>query len=87
VRNEEALDGAVEHDDLDPIVALERGDDLIQLRNAFRAEDVEGWVVEGNTPIERRASFETDAFRCFWPAHCYLPGASVGPAIPDDPSR
>ena len=32
VRDEEALDGTVEYDDIDPIVGLDRRDDLIQLR-------------------------------------------------------
>ena len=86
MRDEEALDGAVEYDDLDPIIGLERGDDLIQLRNALRAEDVEGWVVESNTPIERLASLKTDALRLFWTVHCYLPGVSVEPAAPQDPA-
>ena len=80
--DEEAVDGAIEHDDLDPIVGLERGDDLIQLRNALRAEDVEGWMVEGDAPVERRPSFETDAFHAFGAAQCCLLGAN--PDFPDE---
>lgn len=74
VRDEEPFDGAVKHDDFDPIVGLECRDYVIQLRNALRAEDVEGWVVEGNTPIERRVPLETDAFRLFCTAHYCLLG-------------
>jgi len=66
VRYEEALDGGVEHDNFDPIVCFECRDDVIQLWNALGAEDVEGWVVEGNAPTERYVLLETDPSRRFW---------------------
>src|SRR5262249_54056029 len=77
VRDEEALDRAVEHHDLDLIVGFDLRDNLIQWRNAFRAEDVEGRVVEDNSPIGRRASFETDAFRVIWAVHAHSPPETV----------
>ena len=51
MRDEEAIDGTVEDDDFDTIVSLQRRDNVIQFRNAFRTEDVDGWVVEGNPPM------------------------------------
>ena len=45
MRQKEAIDGAVEDDDLYVLVCFERLDDLIQLRNALRPEDVEGRMV------------------------------------------
>src|SRR5262249_603389 len=77
VCDKETVDGAIEHDDFNPIVSLERRDDLIQLRNALRAKNVEGWVVEDNAPIKRRALFETDAFLAFRATHCRLLGVSA----------
>jgi hypothetical protein len=72
VRDEEALDGTIEYDDIDPIVGLDRRDDLIQLWDALRAKDVERRVVEGDAPVTLRALFETDAFLVFSAAHCCL---------------
>jgi hypothetical protein len=80
VRNEEALDGTIEYDNIDPIVGLERRDDLIQLWDALRTKDVERRVVEGDAPVTRRASFETDAFLVFSIANCYLIGMNDKPA-------
>jgi hypothetical protein len=80
VRDEEAFDGTIEYHDIDPIVGLERRDDLIQLRNALRAKDVERRVVEGDAPVTRRALFETDAFLVFSVAHCCLVSMNDKPA-------
>ena len=60
VRQEEAVDGAVEDDDLDVLVGLERRDDLVELRNRFRAEDVQGRMIERHAPIGWRAPLEPD---------------------------
>jgi hypothetical protein len=60
VRQKEALDGAVEHDDLDLLVGLQRGDDLIKLRNRLRAEDIDRRDIKCDAPIRRQASFKPD---------------------------
>ena len=56
---------ALSNDDLDTIVGLERRIDLIQMRNALRAEDIGGRVLEGNAPVGRRASMELGLTVCF----------------------
>src|SRR5262249_45301076 len=76
VRDEEAVDGAVEHDDLDPVVGLERRDDVIQLRNAFWTENIQGRVIQGNAPIERRTAVEKVAVPVLRTAQYRLLGAS-----------
>ena len=48
---EEPFHGAVEDDDFDFLVGFERGDDLIQLRNAFGTENVERRMVERHSPV------------------------------------
>jgi hypothetical protein len=53
MRQEEALNGTVEHDNLYQGVTLERGDRLVQLWNGFRAKDVQRRVVKRNPPVER----------------------------------
>ena len=51
MRQKEALDGAVKDDDLYVLVGFECGDDLIQFRNRLRAKDIQGRMVERNSPV------------------------------------
>src|SRR6266403_1310835 len=53
---EEPLHRAVEDDDFDVLVSFQRRDDFVELRNGFRAEDVEGRVIERHAPIRGRVS-------------------------------
>jgi hypothetical protein len=50
---EESFDGTVEDDDFDFLVGFERGDNLIQLRNALGTENVERWMVQRHSPVLR----------------------------------
>jgi hypothetical protein len=47
----EAVDGTFEHDHLDRVVVLERGDDLSDLENEFRTHEVEWRVVEYDSTV------------------------------------
>jgi len=60
MREEEAMDGAVEDDNLHAFVGFERRNDLIQLRDALRPEYVERRMVERDLPIGWQAPFEAD---------------------------
>ena len=60
MRNEEALDRAVEDDDLHVGIGFECGDDRVQLGHGFRPEDVQGRIVESDTPKRRRMPFKVD---------------------------
>ena len=60
MRQEEALDGAVEDDDLYLLVGFERGDDLIQLRNVFRTKDIQRRMIKCHAPVRWRPSLETN---------------------------
>ena len=51
VGEEEARHRAVEYDHLDRLVALDRRDDRVELRNGLRTEDVERRVIERDAPI------------------------------------
>ena len=53
MREEKAIDGAVENDSLHALVSFERRDDFIQFRNALRPEDVEGRMIERDPPHSR----------------------------------
>ena len=48
--DEETVHGAVEDDDLDVFVRLQRGDGFVELRNRLGAKDVQRWHVEGHPP-------------------------------------
>jgi hypothetical protein len=41
VRQEKSVNGTVEHNNLDLLVSFQRFDDLVELRNSFRAKDVD----------------------------------------------
>src|SRR6516162_3606593 len=56
VRQEESIDGTVKHDNLDLLIRLERRDDLVELGNRFRAEDVERRVIKRHTPVRGRSA-------------------------------
>ena len=60
VGQEESVDGAVEDHDLDVVVLLQRRDDLVELRDGLRAEDVERRMVERHPPVRRRPPGEKD---------------------------
>src|SRR5262249_883466 len=50
-----SLHRAVEDHDLDVLVRFERRNDFVQLRNGVRTEDVEGRMIERDSPIVWRA--------------------------------
>src|SRR5215467_14343055 len=50
---------AVKDDHFDIRVLFNRCDDLIQLRNGFRTEDVERRVVKRDSPVRRRSPRKT----------------------------
>ena len=84
MRDEEALDGAVEYDDFDPLVAFDRGDNRIQLWNALRAEDIEWRMVERHAPVGWQPSFETNALRILCTGHGSILQYCTVPAGPAD---
>jgi hypothetical protein len=51
VCQEEALNRAVENDNLHFFVGFERRDDLVELRDCFRPKNVERRVVERDAPV------------------------------------
>jgi hypothetical protein len=51
VRQEKSVNGTVEHNNLDLLVSFQRFDDLVELRNSFRAKDVERRVIKRDAPI------------------------------------
>ena len=61
MRQKEALDGAVEDNDLHERIGFECRDDLIQFWDAFRTKDIQWRKVERDAPVGGRTSFETDA--------------------------
>jgi len=60
MRQEEAIDGAVEDHDFYVIVRFQCRDDLVQLRHGLWAKDIQRRVVKGDTPVGWRPSCETD---------------------------
>src|SRR5262249_2911071 len=60
VRQKEPLDGAIENDHLYLLVGFEGRDNLIQLRDRLRAEDIQWWNIKRDAPVAWRASRETD---------------------------
>jgi len=58
MREEEAFDCAIEDDDLDMLIGLDRGDDLVELRDRFGSENVERRMIKRNSPIRWQAPFE-----------------------------
>ena len=51
VIQKEAVDRALEDHHLDPVVGLERGDDLSHLQNEFRTHEVERRVVQDDSTV------------------------------------
>ena len=47
----EPLHGAVKDDHFDFLVRLKGGDDLIELRNGIRTEDVERRMIDRDSPV------------------------------------
>jgi hypothetical protein len=64
VCQEEAIDGTVKRDNLNLFVSLERGDALVELRDRWRAEDVERRVIEGHAPVRGRSPRQKNPFGC-----------------------
>src|SRR5262249_38239640 len=83
---EESIDSTVKHDNLDLLVSLKRRDDLVELGNRLRAEDVERRVIKRHTPVRGRSARQKNPFggtvghgaddkriiRSF-SCHCFLP--------------
>ena len=55
----EAVDGTVKYDHLHLLVVLDRRDDLVQLGQFLRAEDVDRRKVKCHPPVRRQMSFNT----------------------------
>jgi hypothetical protein len=51
MRQKEPFNRAVKDDHVDVLVSFERCDDLIELRNGFRTEDVERRMIKRYSPI------------------------------------
>src|SRR6266850_5583804 len=51
----ESFDGAVKDDHFDGLVRFDRRDDLIELRNGVRTENIERRMINGYPPIVGRA--------------------------------
>jgi len=60
VGQKEPFDGAIENDHLYLLVGFEGRDNLIQLRDRLRAEDIQWWNIKRDAPVAWRASRETD---------------------------
>jgi hypothetical protein len=60
----ETFNGTVKNHHFDMLVRFECRDDLVQLRNGFRTENVERRVVKRDSPICGRATSQT-YLRCF----------------------
>src|SRR5262249_55278606 len=76
MREEEALDRAVEHNDLQLLIGLDRRDDLAQLRHGLGTEDVARRVFEGHPPVRRQTALKMDlpdGRNAFNTAHDELP--------------
>src|SRR5216683_7105124 len=72
MRQKEALDCAVEDDDLYVFVGFECGDDLIQFRNCLRAKDIQRRVVKCDAPVRGSPSYEADLSSVCHVAHVCL---------------
>ena len=48
------VDSAVEDDYFELLVSFDRGDDLVQLRNRFRPEDIYRRMIQRDAPIRGR---------------------------------
>ena len=66
----ETLNGTVKSHHFDMLVSFECRDDLVQLRNGFRTENVERRVVKRDSPV--RATSQT-YLRCFCCRICSSP--------------
>src|SRR5208282_3645757 len=70
---EESFHGAVKNNNFNVLVSFNRCDDLIQLRNAFGAENIERRMVERYSPIMGRALLQRYPLR-----NCWRVGLSLG---------
>ncbi len=59
---EEPHNCAVKDDHFDVLVGFQSRDDCVELRNGFRAKDVEGRVIERHAPIRGRSSRQKNLF-------------------------
>ena len=57
MRQKEPFNRAVKDDHVDVLVSFERCDDLIELRNGFRTEDVERRMIKRYSPISLPDTF------------------------------
>src|SRR5262245_13759653 len=63
MREKEAIDGTIEHNDLHMLIRLDRGDDLVELRDRLRSEDVQRRNIERHAPVRRQAPLKSDLLR------------------------
>src|SRR5437667_1032270 len=56
------FNGAVKNHDFDVLVRFQRCDDFVELRNSFRAKDVEGRVIKRDAPIRGGSSRQKNPF-------------------------
>lgn len=52
--HEKPVDCAVEDDYFELLVSFDRGDDLVQLRNRFRPEDIYRRMIQRDAPMRGR---------------------------------
>lgn len=52
----EPLHRTVKDDDFDVLIRFQRCDDFVELRNSFRATDVEGRMIKRDAPIRGGSS-------------------------------
>jgi hypothetical protein len=67
MRQEEALDRAVENNNVYMLIGFERRDDLVQLRNSVRTKDIQRRVIKRHAPIGWSSPCETNL-----PAICHV---------------
>jgi hypothetical protein len=60
MRKEEALDGAIEHNDLHMLIRFDCGDDLVELRDLLWSEDVQRRDIECHAPVRWQAPLKPD---------------------------
>jgi hypothetical protein len=60
MRKEEALHGAIEHNDLHMLIRLDCGDDLVELRDLLWSEDVQRRDIECHAPVRWQAPLKPD---------------------------
>src|SRR5262249_50246438 len=56
----ETFNSTVKNHNFDLLVIFQSGHDFLHFQNCFRTEDIERWIVEGDTPVCCRAACKMD---------------------------